>query len=117
MGAIDDRALRALVNGVLWPGFLGRSVPEWLRDELDAGLAGVVLFAHNLGDEGERMSLAAELRGHRPPLVVGIDEEGGNVTRVEAAAGSTLPGAAQLGIVDDLALTEAVGRELARISL
>ncbi|MFB6612191.1 glycoside hydrolase family 3 protein [Agromyces sp. NPDC056379] len=117
MGAIDDRALRALVNGVLWPGFLGRSVPEWLRDELDAGLAGVVLFAHNLGDEGERMSLAVELRRHRPPLVVGIDEEGGNVTRVEAAAGSTLPGAAQLGVVDDLALTEAVGRELARISL
>ena len=117
MGASDDRALRALVNGVLWPGFLGRSLPEWLRDELDAGLPGVVLFAHNLGDEHERMSLAADLRGHRPPLVVGIDEEGGNVTRVEAATGSTLPGAAQLGVVDDLAATEAVGHELALASL
>ena len=31
-------------------------------------------------------------RGIRPGLVVGIDEEGGNVTRLEAATGSSLPG-------------------------
>lgn len=122
----DDPALRALVGGVLWPGFLGRSIPDWLRAELDSGLAGVVLFAHNLGDERERMSLAGELRGVRgasgargahPPVLVGIDEEGGTVTRIEAVHGSTLPGAAQLGFVDDLAATEAVGGELARRSL
>ena len=117
MSAVDDRALRALVGGVLWPGFLGRHVPDWLRREFDAGLAGAVLFAHNLGDERERMSLAADLRGIRPSLLVGIDEEGGNVTRIDAAAGSTLPGAAQLGYLDDVAVTEAVGQRLADRSL
>ncbi|MGI9822045.1 glycoside hydrolase family 3 N-terminal domain-containing protein [Agromyces sp. Marseille-Q5079] len=115
---MDDPTIRGLVGGVLWPGFLGRGIPDLFRRELDeGGLAGLVLFAHNLGDEGERMSLAAELRDRDRPLVVGIDEEGGNVTRTESATGSTLPGAAQLGFVDDLAITEAVGAELARRSL
>ncbi|GAA1759232.1 glycoside hydrolase family 3 protein [Agromyces humatus] len=127
MTAADDRALRALVGGVLWPGFLGRTVPDWLRREFDEGLAGAVLFAHNLHAEGglrsdegasrSRMSLAADLRGIRPSLLVGIDEEGGNVTRVDADSGSTLPGAAQLGYLDDLAVTEAVGQHLADRSL
>lgn len=118
MTAAQDPALRALVGGVLWPGFLGRAVPSWLRAELaDGGLAGVVLFSHNLGDEAERVGLAAELRGIRPGLVVGIDEEGGNVTRLEAATGSTLPGAAQLGFVDDTDATTAVGVALAERSL
>lgn len=118
MTAADDPTVMGSVGGVLWPGFLGRGVPDWLRRELsDGGLAGVVLFSHNLGDEDERMSLAAELRGIGRPLLVGIDEEGGNVTRLEVDAGSTLPGAAQLGEVDDLAATEAVGQHLAARSL
>ncbi|GAA1830969.1 glycoside hydrolase family 3 N-terminal domain-containing protein [Agromyces salentinus] len=115
---MDDPTIRGLVGGVLWPGFLGRSIPDPFRRELDeGGLAGLVLFAHNLGDDGERMSLASALRDRDRPLVVGIDEEGGNVTRAESATGSTLPGAAQLGFVDDLAITEAVGAELGRRSL
>ncbi|MCP2370959.1 beta-N-acetylhexosaminidase [Agromyces terreus] len=115
---MDDPTVRGLVGGVLWPGFLGRGIPDLFRRELDeGGLAGLVLFAHNLGDEGERMSLARDLLDRGRPLVVGIDEEGGNVTRIESSSGSTLPGAAQLGFVDDLAVTEAVGAELARRSL
>jgi hypothetical protein len=118
MNAAHDPALRALVGGVLWPGFLGRSLPAWLRRELaDGGLAGVVLFSHNLGDDAERAALAAELHSIRSGLVVGIDEEGGNVTRVEATTGSTLPSAAQLGFVDDPDATAAVGRALAERSL
>ncbi|WP_350348985.1 glycoside hydrolase family 3 N-terminal domain-containing protein [Agromyces sp. G08B096] len=113
----DDPALRELVNAVIWPGFLGRRVPDWLRRELDAGLAGAVLFAQNLGDRAERRALAAALHAGRDDVLVGIDEEGGNVTRLEARSGSTLPGAWQLGFIDEAAATEAVGRELARRSL
>lgn len=133
MTAADDPTIRATVGGVLWPGFLGRSTPDWLRRELDAGLAGVVLFAQNLAPAGGRAASAGERidtsadgldaprrsttdAGARP-LLIGIDEEGGNVTRAEAHTGSNLPGAAQLGFVDDLDATEAVGRELARRSL
>ncbi|GAA1789281.1 glycoside hydrolase family 3 protein [Agromyces lapidis] len=115
MTAADDPTIRDLVGGVLWPGFLGRSIPDWLRRELDSGLAGAVLFAHNLHGEPAG-ALAAEFAAYSAetrPLLVGIDEEGGNVTRVDAALGSTLPGAAQLGFVDDLGATEAVGEQLA----
>ncbi|WP_448006086.1 glycoside hydrolase family 3 protein [Agromyces bauzanensis] len=108
---MNDPALRRLVGGVLWPGYLGREVPGWLRRELaDGGLAGVVLFSHNLPS-------VAAFRDLRPGLLVGIDEEAGNVTRLEAGTGSTLPGAAQLGFVDDPDATTAVGRELAERSL
>jgi beta-N-acetylhexosaminidase len=104
-------------------------LPEWLRRELgDGGLAGVVLFSHNLDTGGAPAGrvgseaavsrpLAADLRGIRPGLLIGIDEEGGNVTRLEAGTGSSLPGAAQLGFIDDVATTEAVGRTLAERSL
>lgn len=39
------------------------------------------------------------------PPIIAIDEEGGNVTRLQAHAGSSLPGAAALGAVDDEELT------------
>ena len=42
-GGITD--LRRLVNGVIWPGFSGRTVPAWLDTELRHGLAGVVYSA------------------------------------------------------------------------
>jgi len=106
----DD--LVRLANGVLWPGFLGTEAPEWLLDELRDGLAGVVYFSQNVG-EG-LTALSDEILRANPDALIGIDEEGGNVTRLESAAGSTLPGAAQLGIVDDVEATRASGAELAR---
>ncbi len=127
MSAMHDPALRRLVGAVLWPGYLGRELPDWLRRELaDGGLAGAVLFSHNLVPTGQGLDTAAS-RPTRPPayafrdlrddVLVGIDEEGGNVTRLEAATGSTLPGAAQLGFVDDTDATAATGRALAERSL
>lgn len=104
--------LTRLANGVLWPGFLGTQAPAWLREELENGLAGVVYFAQNIGPD--IAALSAELRAANPRVLIGVDEEGGSVTRLEAATGSTLPGAAQLGVVDDLDATRATGAELAR---
>lgn len=105
-----------LVRGVLWPGFLGKQLPEWLRHELQGGLAGAVYFAQNLDatDATQPASLSRELRAANPLALIGIDEEGGNVTRLEAGFGSTLPGAAQLGHADSVEATRAVGAELAR---
>ncbi|WP_244632404.1 MULTISPECIES: glycoside hydrolase family 3 N-terminal domain-containing protein [unclassified Microbacterium] len=106
----DD--LERLANGVLWPGFLGAEAPQWLRDELRDGLAGVVYFGQNVGDG--LPALSAEILAANPDALIGIDEEGGSVTRLESATGSTVPGAAQLGLLDDLAATERTGAELAR---
>jgi beta-N-acetylhexosaminidase len=44
--------------------------------------------------------------------VIAIDEEGGDVTRLEATRGSSVPGNLALGVVDDVALTERVARAL-----
>jgi len=106
----DD--LTRLANGVLWPGFLGTTAPDWLLDELRDGLAGVVYFGQNIRDD--LGALSARILDANPAALIGIDEEGGSVTRLETATGSTLPGAAQLGRLDDVRATEATGAELAR---
>lgn len=104
--------LERLANGVLWPGFFGTTAPDWLLDELRDGLAGVVYFGQNVGDG--LAALSAEILAANPAALIGIDEEGGSVTRLESASGSTVPGAAQLGMLDDLVATERTGAELAR---
>lgn len=117
----------SLANAVLLPGFLGRTAPEWLLREVDAGLAGVVLFGHNLGSDAGGSDAGGSDAGGPPAaglpaglagrgLLVGIDEEGGNVTRVEAPGGSTLPGAAQLGAVDDPGATRRVAAAIGRLA-
>ncbi|WP_353115399.1 glycoside hydrolase family 3 N-terminal domain-containing protein [Microbacterium sp.] len=107
----DDELVR-LANGVVWPGFLGIDVPEWLERELRSGLAGVVYFAQNL--HGDVAALSERIHAISPCALIGIDEEGGSVTRLETATGSTVPGAAQLGAVGDLEATRATGAEIAR---
>lgn len=104
--------LTRLANGVLWPGFFGTEAPAWLLEELRDGLAGVVYFGQNIG-EG-LPALSASILSANPDALIGVDEEGGSVTRLESAEGSTIPGAAQLGLLDDLIATERTGAELAR---
>jgi beta-N-acetylhexosaminidase len=98
--------------GVLLAGFEGTGVPDWLRPWLEQGLGGVCLFAWNVESRGQLTELTAELRSGRPELVVSIDEEGGDVTRLDAAVGSSYPGNYALGAVDDVELTEAVARSI-----
>jgi beta-N-acetylhexosaminidase len=101
----------------VFPGFDGVEVPDWLRRGLEDGLGGVVLFARNVRDPDQLASLTASLRAERPEVLVAVDEEGGDVTRLEAATGSSFPGNLALGAVDDVALTRrvaaAIGGELA----
>lgn len=113
-GTISALELRRLANGVIWPGFLGTTAPQWLLGALGEGLAGVVYFSQNLdpGDPGQPAALSAQLRTANPAAVIGADEEGGNVTRLQSRDGSDLPGAGVLGRVDDISLTEAAGRAL-----
>lgn len=110
MPQVDE--LERLANGVLWPGFLGDRVPAWLAEALTAGLAGVVYFAQNL--DGDTAALSDEIHRLAPHALIGIDEEGGSVTRLETRTGSTLPGAAELGALDDIAATRATGYEIGR---
>jgi beta-N-acetylhexosaminidase len=105
----------------LFPGFDGVEAPDWLRRLLAEGLGGVVLFGRNIRDPEQVAALTAALRAERPELIVATDEEGGDVTRLEVAEGSSFPGNFALGAVDDPALTRrvaaAIGGELAAVAI
>lgn len=109
---MSERNLAGLAAAVLQPGFVGTSPPEWVCRWLGEGLGAVVLFARNVVDPGQLAQLTATLRAERPDVLVAIDEEAGDVTRIESALGSSRPGNFALGAVDDPALTEEVARDL-----
>ncbi|MEU6663200.1 glycoside hydrolase family 3 N-terminal domain-containing protein [Streptomyces sp. NPDC046821] len=97
---------------VLQPGFTGTSAPGWLLRRLGEGLASVGLFGRNIVSPEQLALLTAQLRAERPDVLVAIDEEGGDVTRLEVRTGSSFPGNHALGAVDDTELTRAVAAEL-----
>ncbi|GAA4069123.1 MULTISPECIES: glycoside hydrolase family 3 protein [Streptomyces] len=99
---------------VLQPGFVGTTAPDWLLRRIGEGLASVGLFGRNIVSAPQVAALTAQLRAERDDLLVAIDEEGGDVTRIEVRTGSSFPGNLALGAVDDLDLTRAVARELGR---
>ncbi|WP_125611286.1 glycoside hydrolase family 3 N-terminal domain-containing protein [Specibacter cremeus] len=113
----DAAQVRRLANAVIWPGFVGTSAPAWLCDALADGLAGAVYFAHNIDPDapGQVAALSAQIRAANPAAVIGVDEEGGNVTRLQAREGSGIPGAAVLGALDDRTTTAAAGRAIGRL--
>ncbi|MFF4987755.1 glycoside hydrolase family 3 protein [Streptosporangium saharense] len=102
--------LAKLADTVLQPGFVGTEVPDWLRRRLSEGLGGVALYSRNLVDGPQIRALTAALRAENPDVVIATDEEGGDVTRLEALTGSSRPGNLALGAVDDPELTELVAR-------
>lgn len=99
---------------VLQPGFDGTTAPDWVRRRLSEGLASVALFGRNVVTEEQVTALTAELRAERDDLLVAIDEESGDVTRLDVRTGSSFPGNHALGAVDDPGLTRGVARELGR---
>ncbi|WP_328968583.1 glycoside hydrolase family 3 protein [Streptomyces sp. NBC_00239] len=99
---------------VLQPGFLGTTAPDWLLRQVAEGLTAVGLFGRNITSPGQLAALTAQLRAERDDVLVAIDEEGGDVTRLEVRGGSSFPGNLALGAVDDTALTRDVARELGR---
>ncbi|WP_327064705.1 glycoside hydrolase family 3 protein [Kitasatospora sp. NBC_01302] len=110
----SDPELRRLALSVLQPGFVGTEAPDWLLRAIGDGLSSVVLFSRNIGAPEQVTRLSAQLRAENPELIIAIDEEAGDVTRLEGWTGSTRPGNFALGAVDDVELTEAVARDIGR---
>ncbi|MFD8076633.1 glycoside hydrolase family 3 protein [Streptomyces sp. NPDC059718] len=113
-GTADSGDLVRDALTVLQPGFHGTTAPEWLLRRLAEGLGSVALFARNIESPGQLAALTAQLRAVRPDVLIAADEEGGDVTRLEARSGSSFPGNLALGAVDDTALTRDVAAALGR---
>jgi beta-N-acetylhexosaminidase len=92
--------------------FPGPVAPDWVPRWLERGLGGVVLFADNVEHRDRAAQLTATLRARRE-VVIALDEEAGDVTRLEADTGSSYPGNLALGKVDDVELTEGVAASIA----
>lgn len=101
--------LAQLADSVLLPGFDGLRPPDWLRRRISGSLSGVCLFGRNIDGPQQVRELTDALRAERGDLVVSIDEEAGDVTRLDYGGGALFPGNYALGRVDDPAATESIG--------
>ncbi|MEU4619107.1 glycoside hydrolase family 3 N-terminal domain-containing protein [Actinoplanes sp. NPDC023801] len=112
-----DPGLRRLALRTLLAAFPGAEAPQWAGDLLLDGLAGHTLFGGNVVEPGQVTRLTAQLRGARADVLIAIDEEGGDVTRLGHRTGSAYPGNAALGAAGDPDLTRrvyaAIGADLA----
>ncbi|MFJ7077429.1 glycoside hydrolase family 3 N-terminal domain-containing protein [Streptomyces sp. NPDC098781] len=98
---LDEAAHRCLVAG-----FDGATtVPDPLKELVDRGLGGVILYTRNVRDAEQVRRLTDELRAIRPDLLVAIDNEGGGIGHLVAAGAPDIPGPYALGVVDDPNLT------------
>ncbi len=94
-------SLRQLAGERLVAGFHGTAAPAPLRRMIrQGGLAGVILFAENLPSRSAARHLVTEIEsirrpaGLRDPLLVMVDQEGGQVKRLDGAPTAS---AAQMG--------------------
>ncbi|WP_461110756.1 glycoside hydrolase family 3 protein [Streptomyces calidiresistens] len=109
-------ALERDALAVLHPTFHGTDTPPaWLLRLLESGgMTGVGLFGRNVVSDEQVTGLTARLHAANPEVLIAIDEEGGDVTRLEVRTGSSVPGSLALGAVDDPDLTRAVAADIGR---
>jgi beta-N-acetylhexosaminidase len=109
----SESGRRAFAGGVLMPGFEGIELPDWVAARLRAGLASVCLYGPNITSAAQLRELTTAIRSCNPDVLIALDEEGGDVTRLHYDVGSPSPGNAWLGRLDDESATERVGAGIA----
>lgn len=97
------------------PGFGGTEIPQWLFPWLENGLGGVTLFSSNCPSLEATSQLVEQIKSIAPNIVISIDEEGGDVTRLFVPEGSPFPTPALLGRCDNPELTQSSYFELGKI--
>ena len=121
MTMATDPALRRLALRTLLAAYRGPEPPAWAVDLVGEGMAGVTLFSFNVDSPDQVAASTAALRAGRAGVLVAIDEEGGDVTRMAHRTGSPYPGNAALGALDDVAVTRevyrSIGAELATVGV
>ncbi len=115
---MPDNDIRQRALSCLLLGYVGRTPPPWLLRALGSGVGGVVLFGSNVGDGRDvRASTDILRQAAGRDITVALDEEGGDVTRLDTLRGSAYPGAGALGHLDDAETTAevyaAIGARLA----
>ncbi len=109
----EDAQLRRLAAATLMPGFTGTSMPGWIADALAEGVGSVCIYGTNISCPVQLAALMKELRAASPSVLLTLDEEGGDVTRLHYLTGSNQPGNAVLGRLDSPTTTSACAAAIA----
>ncbi|MBI1257919.1 MAG: beta-N-acetylhexosaminidase [Chloroflexi bacterium] len=116
---MTEMTLEQQLGQMLLVGFEGLEAPDYILDWITSGrIGGVILFGRNVESPEQVAALTQTLhetarQAGRPPLLIGIDQEGGTVARLREGFTES-PGALALGAANDLQLAEDVSAMLAR---
>jgi beta-N-acetylhexosaminidase len=100
--------------GLFTVGFYGKSVTEDLRGLLARGVGGVIFFARNVGSAGEVLELTRDIKSAADrPLVLAIDQEGGQVARLREGF-TDIPPMRAVGATGSAALARDLGKLVGR---
>ena len=102
----------ALVWGALMPGITTYPLEPWVSRALARGVSSVCLFEGASGSPERTRTTVRDLRAISPQLLISVDEEGGEVTRLQSATGSSFLSPAALGVIADTEVTRASARLL-----
>ncbi|HEY4159087.1 MAG TPA: beta-N-acetylhexosaminidase [Polyangiaceae bacterium] len=109
MTDLESSSARLLVVG-----FHGKSVSPDLRALLDRGVGGVILFSRNVGSAEDVAALCADIKhAAARPLVIAVDQEGGQVARLRQGF-TPIPSARVIGASDDPSVAHDVGALIGR---
>lgn len=102
---------------LLFVGVEGTTLSEAERNMIEKGkVGGVVLLGRNVSSADQLKVLVSSIKeaNNSPvPLFIGIDEEGGRVSRIPTSL-SNLPSSERIGELNDVELSEQVGSLLAQ---
>jgi beta-N-acetylhexosaminidase len=97
-------------------GFGGTKIPSYLPGLVESGLRSVALYGENILDSNQLKELIVELKSILgPDGIIALDEEGGDVTRIDYLTGSRFAGNGYLGALDDVELTQRDGAMIAEL--
>lgn len=102
--------LSTLVWGALMPGVITYPVEPWVLGAVAQGVNSVCLFQDASGSRQQTRASVKALRMVSPDLLIAVDEEGGDVTRLQADGGSSFLSPFALGFIADPEVTRATGR-------
>ncbi|GHH79093.1 sugar hydrolase [Streptomyces sulfonofaciens] len=108
----ETAELSRLAHGVLFPALGRQTVPKWARSRVAKGLGGFVLFGKDLASAEQVEELTTALHDLREHVLLAIDEEGGDVNRLEPYGGTSVPGNHALGRLDRPDLTRAAAYQI-----
>ncbi|PHH90030.1 hypothetical protein CDD83_4684 [Cordyceps sp. RAO-2017] len=113
---------RKAVGQLFAVGFHGAEVDDDIASLIrDYGVGAIVLFKRNVRDAGQLRALCLGLQrlasesGHEQPLLIGIDQENGLVTRISPPVAAQMPGPMTLGAAGSVDSARAVAEATAEM--